>query len=91
MVKKGNTICKDVEWAPDSKIKCYYLYNPSPDVFLFYFHHSNLTSLFSFFNIKYLSNANITVDIIRFFAIFVLIFMSAHAAFSIIYQLGEFK
>ena len=91
MVKKAIQSVKTWSGLQIPKIRCYYLHNPFPDVFLFYFHHSNLTSLFGFFNIKYLSNANFTVDIMRFFAIFVLIFMSAHAAFSIIYQLGEFK
>ena len=84
MVKELIQICKGIEWALDSKNKmllpsyCLSICN------LFYFHHSNLTSLFGVFNIKSLCNAKFTVYVQPFFAFFVLIFISADGDFSIL-------
>ena len=93
MVKKLIQVCKDREWALNSKNKillplCFSISN------FFDFHHSNLSDFslcFSVSNIKSLCNAKFTIDATSFFAFFVLIFMSAHGGFSIFQQLGEFK
>ena len=86
MVKKLIQVCKDIDWALDSKTKCDCLHDISPHVTFFYFHHSNLTSLFGIFNIKSLCNAKFTVDVTPFFAFFVLIFMSAHGNMKILFS-----
>ena len=67
-----------MEWALDSKKKCYCLHNVSPYVtFLTSITPIYLTSLFDV-NIKSLCNAKFAVYVTPFFAFFVLIFMSAH-------------
>ena len=55
-------------------------------MWLFHFHHSNLTSLFNIFNIKSLCNVKFTVDVTLFFAFFVLIFMSARGDMKILFS-----
>ena len=67
MLKKVIQICADFEWAPDFK-KCFFICR------FFYFHYTNLTCLFGVFKIIFLYNANFTVDVTAFFALFVLIF-----------------
>ena len=84
MIKKATKFCKDLEYTPDSRNKCYCLYNASPYVVSFTSTTliCNLTYLFGVFNIKSSCNANFTVDVTSFFAFFVLIFMLVHATFS---------
>ena len=84
MVKKLIQICKDMEWALDSKNK---MLLPSQHFSIcnfFHFHHSNLTSPFCVFNIKSLFNAKFTVVVTPFFVLFDLIFLLAHEDFIIV-------
>ena len=78
MVKMVIQISKDIDWALYSKNE---MWLPSQCLSIcnfFHFHHSNMTFLFGVFNINSLCNAKFTVDLMPFFAFFVLIFMSAH-------------
>ena len=90
MVKKLIQICKDMDWALDSKNEKLL---PSYRLSIcnsFYFRHPNLMS--SALNLgKSLCNANFMEDVTPFFALFVLIFMSADGDFGIFLQYGEFR
>ena len=74
MLKKVKQICEDVEWAPDFKNKMLLPSECFSICSFFYFHRTSLTCLFGVFKIKSLCNANFTVDVTPFFALFVLIF-----------------
>ena len=70
VVKKPIQICKDVEWALDSKNKMLLPPQSHSICNFFYFHHSNLTSIFGVFNIKSLCDGTFTVDVTTFFGLF---------------------
>ena len=87
MLKKVMQTCEDFEWLQVLKIECYSLHNASPYVESFTFTFSDL--FVGVFKVKIKSckswcNANLKVDVTSFFALFVLIFKSAHEAFSIV-------